>query len=506
MTRRKLPEPRWRTPMPPGVVGSWGPDVTRWAEAELGMRMDRWQQLVLNRALAVVIRTTPALSLPGRAVIRAGDTPGLAHRHYLASTARQQGKTVGVRALLGWALTNQDGPPWATILGLAHDAAQARIPYKAVLIDLEAIRRRFPRGGLRLTRYLGIRSDLYGRHREYTTGSKEARDAIRSLSVDLGVFDEVRTQRTYDTWAALEPTTRARPDPLIFGISTAGDDRSLLLRDWWDRGRRIIDGAEPADGFGMTWYAADDDDTPTDPRAVLKANPAVAEGRVPLAPVLASVRTLTSAAYRQETLNLWSEGADEWLPPGTWPARLGPQPAQAMRVILGAEATPTWRRVTVTVAILTDAGAWVGVAGELDSARSDRSTIAPEQLTRLVGELARTWRPSGIAYSAAAAAAPHLKAWAEQAKVPAIELGPRQIRAASQLFRSELIGARLTHGPDPLLASQVRVARPSAPIEGGDWYFSIRDSIGEIDGLRAAAWAAWAAIAPPERTVAPQVF
>ena len=35
------------------------------------------------------------------------------------------------------------------------------------------IKRRFPRGGLALTRYLGIRSDLFGRHREYHTGSKE---------------------------------------------------------------------------------------------------------------------------------------------------------------------------------------------------------------------------------------------------------------------------------------------------------------------------------------------
>lgn len=488
MTGRRLPAPRWQTPLPPGVVGSWGPDVAAYIASELHVRPDRWQRRALNRALAYDADYQ------------------LVHRHYLTSTARQNGKTLGVRGLLGFALTGADGPDWTTLLGLAHDAAQARIPYRAVLADLAPIRRRFPRGGLHLTRYLGIRSDLYGRHREYTTGSKEARDAIRSMSVDLGVFDEVRTQRTYDTWAALEPTTRARPDPLIFAISTAGDDRSVLLRDWWERGRRIIDGVEPADGFGMTWYAAGDDDDPQDPRAVLKANPAVAEGRVPLGPVLASYRSLSATAYRQETLNLWTEGGDEWLPPGTWADRVGPQPHESLRVILGAEATPTWRRVTITVAIATDAGAWVGVAGELDSSRTASASIAPDQLTRLMAEAAGRWHPAAIAYSAAAAAAPHLKAWAEQARVPILELGPRQIRAASQLFRSELIGGRLTHSDDPLLAQQVRVARPSGPTEGADWYFSIRGSLGEVDALRAAAWAAWAAIAPQERTIAPQVF
>lgn len=487
MTSR-LPPPRWQTPLPPTVVGSWGPDVAAWAWNELGIELDRWQRRALNRALAV-------------------DRAGLlVHSHYLTSTARQNGKTVKVRSLTGWALTARETPDWRTILGLAHDKTQARIPYAAVLADLGPMKHRLPRGGLNLTRYLGIRSDLYGRHREYNIGSKESRDAIRGTSTDLGLLDEVLTQRTYDTWAALEPTTRARPDPLIYATSTAGDDRSVLLRDWWERGRRIIDGAEPFAGFGMTWYAAGDDDAPDDPRAVLKANPAAAEGRLPLAPILESIHSLSPATYRRETLNLWSEGGDEWLPPGTWTARLGRQPHQAMRIMLGVEVVPTWRRATVTVAIATDAGAWVGVAGEIDSSRTDRSSVAPADLIKLLASLAITWRPEAVAFSSSAAAAPHVEAWAELAKIATVPLGPRQIRAASAMFRSELVGARLTHGDDALLAQQVRVARPSGPLEGGDWYFSIRESLGEIDALRAAAWAAWAVIAPEEREVKPQVF
>ena len=51
-----------------------------------------------------------------------------------------------------------------------------------------------------------------------------------------------------------------------------------------------------------------------------------------------------------------------------------------------------------------------------------------------------------------------------------------------------------------------RAARPSGTIEDGDWYISVRDSMGEVDAIRALAWAAWAAIAPPEIETAPQVF
>lgn len=482
MSRPAYPVPRWQTPLPANVVGSWGPDVAALARSVLGIELDRWQRRALNRALAY-------------------DAAGqLVHRHYLISTARQNGKTALVRALVVWALTGRYTPPWALIYGLAHDKTQARIPYRAVLRDLIPVARRvgpFSRGGLALTRYLGIRSAMYGREREYHYGSREARDAIRGESIDLGIFDEVRTQRDLETWAAFEPTTRQRPDPLIVGISTAGDDRSVLLRDWFDRGLRIIEGAEPAGGFGMTWYAPPDDMDPTDPRAWRLANPSIADRRMVASRVGDSLGSLGPAKFRSESLNLWSDAVDDVLPPGVWRMTTAPQPDPAgVRVIFGVESVPTWRRATITVAIVTDAGAWIGVAGELDASRTAAATVAPEAVTDLLAELATSWRPGGVAYSAAAAIAPHVQAWADAAGILAIPLGARQIRAASELWRSELVGRRLTHADDPLLAMQVKAGRASRDVEGGDWYYSVRESTGEIDALRAAVWAAWAAIAP----------
>lgn len=484
MSRRAYPVPRWQTPLPDGVVGSWGPDVELWALTELGIRLDRWQRRVLNRALVY------------------GADGRLLHSLYVASTARQNGKTTLVRSLVGWALTARRTPPWSMIYGLAHDKKQAALPYRAVLADLRPMARRLgppSRGGLSLTRYLGITSATYGRSREYHTGSREARDALRGEGVDLGLFDEVRTQRDFDTWAALEPTTTARPDPLIVGTSTAGDDRSVLLRAWFDRGRRIIEGAEPANGFGMTWYAPPDDMAPDDPRAWALASPAIADGRLDPLRVRDSIGSLGPAAFRSERLNLWSDAVDEWLPPGLWAATAAAQPDEhRARVVLGVEAVPTWRRVSITVALLTDDGAWVGMAAEIDSSRTAAATVSPAALVALLDQVARAWRPTTVAYSGTAAAAPHVEAWAEAAGVAVAALGPRQLRAASELFRSELIGRRLTHADDPLLARQARAARPNTAIEAGGWYFGVRESTGEIDALRAAAWAAWAAIAPDE--------
>ena len=92
--------------------------------AAAGYQLDTWQRKAINRALAT-------------------DAEGiLVHRSYLISTARQQGKTALVRALIAWALTAQEGPPWQSIAGVAYDRKQAKLPYRAVMQDLAPLRRK----------------------------------------------------------------------------------------------------------------------------------------------------------------------------------------------------------------------------------------------------------------------------------------------------------------------------------------------------------------------------
>ena len=472
------------------MVGSWAPLVVAFARRELGLELDRWQRRALLRALAV-------------------DGAGrLVHREYLVSTARQQGKTAAVRSLIGWTLTTDAGPPWSLVMGLAHNRAQARIPYAAVLEDLRPLGRRVGHesaGGLALTRYLGIRSAMHGWPREYHVTSRDARDALRGYSIDLAVFDEVRTQRDEETYAALKPTTSARPEALIFEISSAGDERSVLLRALWERGRRIIDGAEPAEGFGMTWYAADDDDAPDDPRAWAKSSPALAEGRIDPAAFRDELRGMTPSTFRRERLNLWADAADEWLPPGVWARQAGHLAGRVGRVVLGIESEPGWSRATIAVAVAPEDGAtFVGIAAELVAPAG--STVAPAELLEALERVRRDWSPALVVWSRAQAVAKHLEAWAAEADVPTLALAPADLRSASELFRAELIGSRLEHAEDPVLGVQARRARPSGALEAGAWYFSVRESRGAIEALRAAVWAAWGALAPEADAPQPEIF
>jgi hypothetical protein len=480
-SRPRLPAPRWETPLPASVVGSWGPLVVVFARDVLGITLDRWQVRAITRALAV--------DAGGR----------LVHREYLVSTGRQCGKTALIRALIGWALTTDIGPAWQLIYGIAYNRPQARIPYAAVLADLAELGRRVGherRGGLALTRYLGIRSAMHGWAREYHVTSREARDALRGYSIDLALFDEVRTQRDEDTYAALKPTVAARVEPLIFEISSAGDERSVLLRGLWDRGRRIIDGAEPAEGFGMTWYAAGDADAPDDPRAWARSSPAYAEGRISDATIRDELRALTPATFRRERLNLWADAADEWLPPGVWARQTARAPGRIEgRVVLGVESDPGWQRASVTVAIdAPDRPLFVGIAAELVAPSG--STVAPAELLEALERARVAYGPALVVWSRAAAVAAHLEAWAIAADVPTLALTPADLRKASELYRSELVGARLVHADDPVLNVQARRARPSGALEAGAWYFSVRESRGSIDALRSSVWAAWGALSP----------
>lgn len=490
-SRRRLPAPRWETPLPPQTVGSWGPLVVTFARRVLGLQLDRWQVRAILRALAV--------DADGR----------LVHREYLISTARQQGKTALVRSLIGWALTTDTGPAWALIFGLAHLRAQARIPYTAVLADLAGLAREVGHesaGGLALTRYLGIRSAMHDWRREYHVASRDARDALRGYSIDLAVFDEVRTQRDEETYAALKPTVAARPEPLILEISSAGDDRSVLLRALFDRGRRIIDGAEPAEGFGMTWYAAGDDDAPDDPRAWPKASPALVEGRFDPATIRDELRAFTPATFRRERLNLWADAADEWLPPGVWARQAAPAPEQLTgRVVLGVESEPGWSRATVAVAVVPpDGPAWTGIAAELVAPSG--STVAPAELLATVERLQRELGAALVTWSRAQAVASHLASWAGEADVPTLAMTPGDLRSASELYRAELVGARLAHADDPVLGLQARRARPSGALEAGAWYFSVRESRGAIDALRASVWAVWGALSPEAEAPQPTIY
>ena len=254
----------------------------------------------------------------------------------------------------------------------------------------------------------------------------------------------------------------------------------------------------------MTWYAAGDNDAPDDPAAWSRSSPALVEGRISAATIRDELRALTPATFRRERLNLWADAADEWLPPGVWARQVSRHaPVVWARAVLAVEIEPAWSHATIALALVPttdDAPTYVTVGAEIVAPPG--STIAPAEILAALEIARQRWAPALVVWSKSAAVHTHLESWAAEVDAPTLALGPAEIRNASELFRAELVGRRLEHEAEPLLALQARRARPSGPLEAGAWYFSIRESRGPIDALRAAAFASWGALAP--EAVAPQ--
>jgi hypothetical protein len=442
---RRVPLPRWETPLPPEAVATYGPLVAAWASTWLGIELRRWQRRVLDRALAC--------DADGR----------LVHRLYLSSTPRQAGKTTVCRALVGWAMTAAPTRlEWRSIANLATDARQARLLYDAVATDALGtdLRHRYRR----VTSFLGM-TGAAGEQYEYL--SRQAAESARGMTLDLALFDEVLTQRTMDTWAAIAPTIVTRPNGLVLGISTAGTDRSVLLRDWWERGLRIIAGVEPGDGFGMSWWAAP---TPTGDRAglVALANPSVGDG-LDAGSVLRMA--LDAGSFTREALNLWTDAGDDLLPPGAW--RRTEQHRELAtdwpRIALAVHVAPSWLSATVTVAAIDDAGlTHAGVAGRLDATATGADRVAPGAVADLVTRLAASWAPSAIAWEAASSVnATMARLQADAPELPWRPMSATEVRSACADWYGALVAGEATHEPDALLTRQVSAAARSS--EGDVW-------------------------------------
>jgi phage terminase large subunit-like protein len=457
-----MPEPRWETPLPAGVVGSDGPLVAAWSRRVLGIELMPWQEYSLRRALAY--------DADRRYV----------HRHYLTSTGRQNGKTLKARALIGWAI--EEHPAWRRIWGLAYDRRQASVLYREVSGDLEG------RPGVKVTAYHGITTPQGHR---YDTASRTAKDNLRGSTTDLAVFDEVMTHRDDLTWAALLPTIATRPLALIDASSSAGDDRSILLRAWWEQALAIIRGDMPSGGFGMTWWAPPDDADPADPDAWPLANPALLGGILTRETIAYERSMMAGATFRRERLNLWSDSADDWLPPGLWRSLADPDrtiPLDSPRVVVAADVTPSWQHGTVAVAArMAEGHPHMAIAAEVDALRQ-RADVRPSQLIEATVRAIATWAPAAVLYDQHGGLAPHLErsGIANLLPVPA----SRMLSVCAH-FEGLARGRELTHSGDDVLA--VSLASAARAEVGDGWRWARKRSTGHIDGIVAGSMALWGA-------------
>lgn len=386
----------------------------------------------------------------------------LRYRQVIVSVGRQNGKTEIAAALaLLWLLHRAHG----LVIGIASTAEQARLVYDraARLVGRNpALARRFSR----LTDTRGLQTTAGGRYE--VKAAKSA--ALQGLPVDLAVADEVHLLKPA-LWSDLVNGMGGRSDTLVVGITTAGDEDSVLLKDLY----RL---AETGEIGHFIWEAPEarvpeDDETLAD--YLRAANPAIASGRIDVEVVIADVRAMPAEAAVRFRLNRFlASSSSAYLDLAKWSPLAGPL-GDPVLPVLAVDVTPDWSAASVVAAWRVEDKIHTEVASSL--VRPDVDRLEAE-IVRLCG-VRRPLRIVGDGY--------RLRPLVERLKargLPAAASTLGDATASASRLYARVATKTLVHAGDPLLALQIPKSLKKAVGEG---FRITRQPGSEIDAVIATA-------------------
>lgn len=436
-----------------------------WKEAR-GYQLDGWQE----ELLAHVTEINPA-------------TVRLRRRQVLISLARQSGKTEIAAALGLLFLLWKVGP---YVVGIASSAEQARLVYDRtmrIIAGNPSLAAQFEA----LTDTRGIRAKDGGRYE--MKASKSA--SLQGLPIDLGLVDEVHLVKVA-LWSDLVNGTGGRPDCLIVGITTAGDDDSELLKLLYAHAET----GDAGDTFGWFIWESPEARVPEGDdelgEFLCAASPALAAGRVDLETVIGDVRPMPDADVIRYRLNRFVSRSNVFIGAGAWAAAAwGDQEdfPRTVRPAFAIDRTPEWGHATVSVAARVGDVIWTEVV----------ASVPQPSIERLTDVCVRLGRYSPLTFAMDSYQLRDLGVELKKRGLPVRISTQGDMMNASALLHSKLAHGHLKHRGDPLLSLQVpRAVRRNV---GEGFRISRADSSVEVDAVISTALAVLAAEAEQDTPI-----
>jgi hypothetical protein len=294
----------------PEQKGSHIDGVVEWARKFMQIELMEWQINALRDQLAF------------------SDDAGieLVTRTSLVSVARQCGKSVALRALCGWWLTEMPKirGEKQTVLMMAHRLDVAAGLYEEIADVLEMY------FDAKLTRSYGrLAAKLPDGSKLLVRSAKPS--AAHSLSVDLALIDEVWGIEEEVIDGGVIPTMRARKNPLLSMWSTAGTEDSKVMMRYREMGLRLIDTHQPTNFHFREWSPPPDLD-PMNPSAWAYANPALGK-TLQMSTIESEAQLPDRASFLRASVNLWIATDRSWLPQGLWSQLATSEPLPAGGVV-----------------------------------------------------------------------------------------------------------------------------------------------------------------------------
>lgn len=218
---------------------------------------------------------------------------------------RKQGKSFE-ESVISVYVTFFEGEPGAEGYCIATKEKQAKIAF-------DAAKRLVKSSGLAER----IKVNAANLHRQATESKLEPlgsdSDTTDGLNPHFVGVDELHAFKTRGLLDVMESAMGARLNPLIYQITTAGDDPVSVCGDQHDYACRILDGVLEDDPSTLSFFAfiahADEGDDPWDEKTWQKANPhwGISVNPDDMRKLAAKAMKMPSAAaeFKQKRLNLW---------------------------------------------------------------------------------------------------------------------------------------------------------------------------------------------------------
>ena len=142
------------------------------------------------------------------------------------------------------------------------------------------------------------------------------------FNASVVIVDELHALPNNELYSTLTSSTGAREQPIIVGISTAGNDRGHLCRDQYEYSKKVQKGIVDDPSFLPVIYESEQDDDIFDIETVKKANPNYGISIFPeyIAREWTKAKASPSAEIKFRTLHLnqWLTTSEGWITDTDW--------------------------------------------------------------------------------------------------------------------------------------------------------------------------------------------
>ncbi|OPC86633.1 terminase [Pasteurella multocida subsp. multocida] len=145
---------------------------------------------------------------------------------------------------------------------------------------------------------------------------------IEGTNPSLAIVDEYHLHADNSVYSALELGQGARPEGLLFAITTAGSNTISACKQHYDYCAQILEGNEKNDSIFILIFELDDESEIDRPETWIKANPNINQS-IPLIDfenTIKKARGIPSEWVEMLTkrFNVWCQGTTPWLSEGSW--------------------------------------------------------------------------------------------------------------------------------------------------------------------------------------------